>query len=87
MAKIEENLLSEKAMDNLEGHIPEIAAGATYAAYVRALASGHTVLRVQGGDVVESNAEGSHRVVASAKPRRKVRIGEVIKVRRLDANA
>lgn len=87
MAKIEENVLSEKAIENLEGHIPEMAAGATYAAYVRALASGHTVLRVQGSNVVESNAEGTHRVVAVAKPRRKVRVGEVIKVRRLDANA
>lgn len=87
MAKIEDNVLSEKAMENLEGHIPEMAAGATYAAYVRALASGHTVLRVRGADVVESSADGTHRVVAAAKPRRKVTVGEVIKVRRLNASA
>lgn len=83
MSKVEDSLLSDRAIDYLEALIPEQAAAATHTAYVRALAAGHTVLRVEGSNVVASHAD-SHQVIASVKPRRKVTIGEVIKVRRLD---
>lgn len=33
--------LTEREIRNLEGEIPTIAAGATHAAYLRALAAGH----------------------------------------------
>lgn len=79
--------LSEKAIDNLEVSIPQTAACATYAAYVRALAAGHTVLRVEGSNIVAASAEGVVRVVNKTKPRRKVTVGEVVKVRRLEASA
>ncbi|WP_296179349.1 hypothetical protein [Pseudomonas sp. UBA1879] len=79
--------LSEEAISNLESHIPEMAAGATSAAYFRALAAGHTVLQVQGSNVVEAQADGSVRIVAAIRPRRKVTVGKVIKVRRLNAGA
>lgn len=79
--------LSEEAISNLETRIPEMAAGATSAAYFRALAAGHTVLRVQGTNVVESHADGTVRVIAPTKPRRKVTVGQVIKVRRMNVGA
>ncbi|MFK7698475.1 hypothetical protein [Pseudomonas caspiana] len=83
MSKVEDSLLSDRAIEYLEALIPELAAGATHAAYVRALAAGHTVLKVEGSNVVASCAEGQQ-VIASIKPRRKVPVGEVIKVRRLN---
>ncbi|GFM80801.1 hypothetical protein PSCICN_14930 [Pseudomonas cichorii] len=86
MAKVARNKLSEEAIENLEGHIPEIAASATSAAYYRALAAGHTVVQVKGMNVVASDADGNTRVIAATKPRRKVTIGKIIKVRRLDVS-
>lgn len=85
MAGTAKKALSEKAIRNLEGQIPDVAAGATHAAFLRALAAGHTVLKVEGAHIVESTADGSKRVVGEAKPRRKVTVGEVLKVRRLSA--
>ena len=84
MTDMLENMLSEQAMENLEASIAQTAAGATYAAYVRALAAGRTVVRVEGSEIVASSAEGILHVVTKAKPRRKVSMGQVIKVRRID---
>ncbi|MFJ4141687.1 hypothetical protein [Pseudomonas sp. NPDC089734] len=78
--------LSEKAIIRLEDQIPSVAEGATRAAYVRALAAGHTVLKVEGTYIVASQADGSTRVVGDAKPRRKVTVGASLKVRRMDAS-
>ncbi|MCV4265709.1 hypothetical protein [Pseudomonas capsici] len=77
--------LSEQAITHLEGQIPSVAEGATRAAYVRALAAGHTVLKVEGAYIVASQADGSTRVVGDVKPRRKVTVGASLKVRRMDA--
>ncbi|SDH76667.1 carbamoyltransferase N-terminal domain-containing protein [Pseudomonas abietaniphila] len=77
----------EEAISNLEAHIPEMAAGATPVAYFRALAAGHTVLQVQGTNVPALDADGTTRIVATAKPRRKVTVGKVVKVRRLNISA
>lgn len=85
MAEVGKEVLSEKAIQNLEAQIPDIAAGATHAAFIRALASGHTVVNVEGTHIVESKADGSVRVVGEAKPRHKVTVGEVLKVRRVSA--
>ncbi|MBX8531397.1 hypothetical protein [Pseudomonas cichorii] len=87
MAKIARKKLSEEAIENLEGHIPEIAASATSAAYYRTLAAGHTVVQVKGMNVVASDADDNIRVIAEAKPRCKVIVGQAIKVRRLDVSA
>lgn len=76
-------MLSDMALEHLESLIPGLAAGATYAAYVRALAAGHTVLKVERSNIVALTAEGIRQVIAPVKPRRKVTVGEVIKVRRL----
>jgi hypothetical protein len=79
-------MLSDMALEHLESLIPRLAAGATYAAYVRALAAGHTVLKVEGSNIVALTAEGIRRVIGPVKPRRKVTVGEVIKVRRLTSD-
>jgi hypothetical protein len=83
MAKVEAKALSETAVRNLEDRIPELAASATVQAYYRALSSGLTVYCVQGNNIVESNAEGTVRIVAPAKPRTKVTLGKVHHVRRV----
>lgn len=75
-----ETALSEKAIQNLEALIPDLAAAATRAAYNRALASGHAVLRVEGCQIVAVTAEGITRVVGEVAPRRKVSVGEAITV-------
>ena len=87
MAKVEAKALSETALSNLEDRIPELAASATVQAYYRALSSGLTVSSVQGGNIVESNAEGMVRIIAPAKPRIKVTLGKVHHVRRVKAIA
>lgn len=79
--------LTEQEIRHLEGEIPAVAAGATHTAYVRALAAGHTVMKVQGSNLVESKADGSETVVGCAKPRRKVSVGPAIQVRRVSASA
>lgn len=83
MAGAEVITLSEKAVQDLEAQIPAFAAGATHAAYIRALAAGHAVLKVEGAHIVEMKADGSMRVVGETKPRRKVSTAEVVKVHRI----
>lgn len=76
--------LSDKEMDALERQIPDLAQIATKAAYARALLVSDSVLRVDSGDLVRISLDGSKTVVAKAKPRRKVKVGEVITVRRIE---
>ncbi|MBC9252816.1 hypothetical protein A9179_21335 [Pseudomonas alcaligenes] len=77
--------LSERTVEVLEAQIPALAACATHAAFIRALAAGHAVLKVEGTHIVEVKGDGSMRVVGETKPRRKVSTGEVVKVRRISA--
>ncbi|MHC8394319.1 hypothetical protein ACYZT8_11755 [Pseudomonas sp. LB3P93] len=76
--------LSEQEMDALERQVPDLAEIATKTAYARALLVSDSVLRVDSGDLVWMSLDGSKTVVAKAKPRRKVKVGEVIKVRRIE---
>ncbi|ASD06968.1 hypothetical protein CD797_32410 [Pseudomonas aeruginosa] len=57
--------LTKREIRNLEDEIPAVAADATHAAYLRALAAGHTVMKVQGNYLVETKADGSA-IVAQA---------------------
>ncbi|MCO3670585.1 hypothetical protein FA141_28545 [Pseudomonas aeruginosa] len=75
--------LTEREIRNLEDEIPAVAAEATHAAYLRALAAGRTVMKVQGSHLVETKADGSTIVVGNAKPRREVGVGHAIQVRRV----
>lgn len=78
---------TETELDALEQLIPDFAAEATHSAYLRALqVSRHGVLRTDDGHLVRVAADGSRTVVAKAKPRRKVNIGEKISVRKVSEN-
>lgn len=57
--------LDEQAMLAAEAHIPELATQALQRAYVRALSTSGMVLEAINGQLVESYANGQHRVVRS----------------------
>jgi hypothetical protein len=75
--------VSEPDMEALERTVPALAQKATSVAYVRALGSRDQVLRVDAGDLVRVSASGVKTLIAKAKPRRKVTVGEVVAVRRM----
>lgn len=79
--------LSSEEIDALERQVPELAQIATKAAYARALSISESVLRIDSGELVRMSLDGSKTVVAKAKPRRKVKAGEVITVRRIEEHA
>lgn len=72
--------LNEKTMSYLENRIPELAEGAVKKAYCKTLASGNKVVEAVNGQLVESQPDGTHKViknlpkpVAVAPEQRKVR--------------
>lgn len=73
--------LNEKAMRVLEGSIPELASGAVRQAYIRALASGSTVVEVIDGQLVESRPDGSHKVLKTLPPAIPVKPGSKRRIR------
>ncbi|MCQ4346963.1 hypothetical protein [Geopseudomonas guangdongensis] len=76
------NALSDELVTRMEDRIPVMAEGAVNSAYINALAAGRSVVEVMGGLLVETTADGSHKVIRPAKPKHKVSLGGVIKVRR-----
>ncbi|CAI8873343.1 hypothetical protein [Pseudomonas sp. IT-P218] len=76
--------LSDQEMDVLEREVPDLAKMATMTAYARTLLVSSSVLRVDSGDLVRVSPDGNKVFVAKAKPRRKVKLGEVITVRRVE---
>ena len=64
--------MTEEAMCFLEDHIPELAAAAITQAYWAALASGHTVLEVDNGALVEVFPDGTRKFIKHLPPRTKV---------------
>ncbi|HFL6894506.1 TPA: hypothetical protein ACRNHZ_000788 [Pseudomonas aeruginosa] len=76
--------LSESEIQELEVLIPAQAALATRAASARALASGKTVLKVEGTHILAVSANGVLYAAGEVKPRRKVTIGKPITVCRLN---
>jgi uncharacterized protein with gpF-like domain len=82
-----DKLATETELDTLEQLIPDCATEATHSAYLRALqVSRQGVLRTDDGHLVRVAADGSKTVVAKAKPRRRVNIGEKISVRKVSEN-
>ncbi len=55
--------LSEQAMQCMERGIPELAGGAFKRAYQHALSSGGKVVEAVGGQLVETSADGTQRVL------------------------
>ena len=75
-------VLSDDLVSRLEDKIPVMAEGAINTAYINALAAGRSVMEVMNGMLVETTADGQHKVIRVAKPKHKVTQGGVIKVRR-----
>ncbi|WP_431033405.1 hypothetical protein [Pseudomonas yamanorum] len=75
-------VLSDDLVSRLEDKIPIMAEGAINTAYINALAGGSSVMEVVNGMLVETTADGKHKVIRVAKPKHKVTQGSVIKVRR-----
>ncbi|MGF6317860.1 hypothetical protein [Pseudomonas frederiksbergensis] len=77
------HMLCDELVSRLEDKIPAMAKGAINAAYINMLAAGLSVMEVLDGMLVETTADGQHKVIRVAKPKHKVALGGVIKVRRL----
>ena len=75
-------VLSDDLVSRLEDKIPVMAEGAINTAYINGLAAGRSVMEVMNGMLVETTADGKHKVIRVAKPKHKVTLGGVIKVRR-----
>ncbi|MDR6958289.1 hypothetical protein J2W43_002271 [Pseudomonas brassicacearum] len=76
-------MLSDELVSRLEEKIPTMAKGAIKAAYINALAAGLSVMEIRNGMLVETIADGQHKVIRAAKPKHKVASGRIIKVRHL----
>jgi hypothetical protein len=60
--------ISEKALDYLESHIPELALASTKQAYWQALASGSSVMISQDGCIIEVFPDGTTQIIKKNKP-------------------
>jgi hypothetical protein len=60
--------LSEKELDYLESHIPELAAVAFKQAYWAALATGSSVLMSENGNLVEIFPDGTRKIIKPLPP-------------------
>lgn len=67
---------SEKAMQFLEEHIPELAQSAVTQAYWQALASGSSVLQSENGAIYEVFPDGTRKLIKTTTPPTVVAIGE-----------
>lgn len=76
-------MLSEEAIQELEGQIPALAAMATKMAYEKAKQAGHTVVVSKGGFIVAEHPDGTERTIAACKPTRKVTAGVLFTIGKL----
>ena len=61
--------MSEKSMQRMEANIPDLAGSAVKRAYLQALTTSGKVLEARNGQLIETTAEGTVRVIRSiAKP-------------------
>jgi len=72
--------MDEKAIEFLEGHIPEVAQAAVTQAYWMALASGCKVLKVEGDKLIEVSPEGAERIIKTLPPSIAVKKGQRLKI-------
>jgi hypothetical protein len=72
--------LSEKALDYLEEHIPELAEAAFKQAYWAALASGSTVLVSENGSLVEVFPDGKRKFIKELPPWTPVKRGQKLEL-------
>jgi hypothetical protein len=72
--------LSEKALDYLEEHIPELAEVAFKQAYWAALASGSSVLVSENGSLVEVFPDGNRKFIKKLSPWVSVMCGQRLEI-------
>lgn len=72
--------LSEKAVNFLENHIPELADPAFKQAYWAALASGSSVLLNENGNLVEIFPDGKRKFIKHLPPSVQVTRGQRIQI-------
>lgn len=68
--------LSEKELDYLEAHIPELAEVAFKQAYWAALATGSSVLMSENGNLVEIFPDGTRKIIKPLPPAMRVKKGQ-----------
>ncbi len=73
--------LSEKALDYLEQHIPELAEAAFKQAYWAALASGSSLLVTENGKLVEVFPDGTRKFIKKLPRWTPVKRGQKLKIR------
>lgn len=73
--------LSIEEIDYLEGLIPQLAADATNAAYLRAVAAGYTLIMARGGSLVRIGPDGSETPLRALRGKHKVEAGHVFPLR------
>jgi hypothetical protein len=76
-------MLNDELVSRLEEKIPAMAKGAIKAAYINTLAAGLSLMEIRNGMLVETTADGQHKVIRVAKPKHKVASDRTIKVRGL----
>ncbi|MBA2736575.1 MAG: hypothetical protein H0U50_07255 [Pyrinomonadaceae bacterium] len=72
---------SEKAIQYLEEHIPELAEAAVKQAYWQALASGSSVLVSDNGVIKEVFPDGTSKIREKSEPFVKTKKGQIIKIK------
>lgn len=72
---------SEKTMQFLEAHIPELAQAAVTQAYWQALASGSSVLQSESGAIFEVFPDGTRKLIKVISPHSAVTLGETRELR------
>ena len=72
--------LSEKELDYLEEHIPELAEAAFKQAYWAALASGSSVLMSENGNLVEVFPDGTRKIIKPLPPSTPVTPGQKLSI-------
>lgn len=77
--------ISDHDLDILEQQIPRHASEATYSAHLRALSANlQGILCTEGGELVRITADGERTLLEHIKPKRRVKVGEVIAVRKVN---
>ena len=71
-----ETPMSEESMQRMEAHIPELAVSAVRRAYLQALTSRGKVLEARKGQLIETMADGTVRVIRDIAQPTPVRVGD-----------
>ncbi len=73
--------LSDNEVNRDEEMIPMLAAAATHAAYLRAVAAGHTLIMAKNGVLVQVEPGGSEIPLRSLSAKHRVKSGEVFRIK------